>query len=121
MRRGNRAHHAAVLFRADAAPGGSGRRRAGLVRAARQAGAIARGLSDRFAEPALDAAGAEVDLVDGESVRRTLEATNGCLSLHEGDLDLRHLVVPEIEVANATPVVLRRRAGASDQCTDLIG
>ena len=58
------------------------------------------------AEPAPDAARAELDLVGGELLGRSFERAAGRLAAAEGDVDLRDLVVAELEVADAAAVVL---------------
>ena len=59
-------------------------------------------------EPALDATGAELDLVASELDRRAFEVTVGRLPAEEGDVDLRHLVLAELQVAQAASVVVSR-------------
>src|SRR5262245_23489064 len=71
-------------------------------------------------EPALDPAGAELGLV-GDQVRgRSFEVAERRLAAHERHVDLRDLVVAELQVAHAAPVVVRRLARAPDLRADRV-
>ena len=78
----------------------------GLARGGPETGGLF-GSGSCAAEPALDPAGTELDLVGGESLRGSFEPSVGCFATQEGDVNACNLVMAELQIAHPVTVVLR--------------
>ena len=68
----------------------------------------------------MHATGTELGLLRGERGRRALEQAARRLPADEGDVDLRYLLMTELEVTDAAPVVVRRFTRTADERADAV-
>ena len=75
-------------------------------------------LRPRLTEPSPDTAGTELELLGGDLMGWSCDPADRCRSAEEGDVDTRHLVVAELEIANPAAVVLRRSSAGPQASGD---